>query len=122
MSGGRTFWRTQTLHSTRVRSLKSDTTNESVVSGFSRPASLVALKGFPRGGAEMFLNPNIRIGCSGWQYRHWRGDFYPAELPQHAWLDYYAQRFDTVEINNTFYRLPDAATFAAWGRRAPPGF
>jgi uncharacterized protein YecE (DUF72 family) len=70
----------------------------------------------------MFLNPNIRIGCSGWQYRHWRADFYPAELPQHEWLDYYAQRFDTVEINNTFYRLPDAATFAAWGRRVPRGF
>jgi uncharacterized protein YecE (DUF72 family) len=70
----------------------------------------------------MFLNPNIRIGCSGWQYRHWRGDFYPAELAPSRWLDYYASRFDTVEINNTFYRLPDAATFAAWGRRAPRGF
>ena len=70
----------------------------------------------------MSLNPNIRIGCSGWQYRHWRGDFYPAELPQSAWLDHYARRFDTVEINNTFYRLPEAPTFAAWARRAPPGF
>ena len=70
----------------------------------------------------MFLNPNIRIGCSGWQYTHWRGDFYPAELSQTQWLTYYAQRFDTVEINNTFYRLPEAATFASWGRRAPRGF
>src|SRR5262249_37843796 len=70
----------------------------------------------------MFLNPSIRIGCSGWQYTHWRGDFYPAELPQPTWLDYYAARFDTVEINNTFYRLPDAATFASWARRAPRGF
>ena len=70
----------------------------------------------------MFLNPNIRIGCSGWQYKHWRGDFYPAELPQQEWLGYYAERFDTVEINNTFYRLPEAATFASWGRRAPRGF
>jgi len=70
----------------------------------------------------MLLKPNIRIGCSGWQYKHWRGDFYPAELPQSAWLAYYAQRFDTVEINNTFYRLPEAATFASWGRRAPRGF
>ena len=67
-------------------------------------------------------NHNIRIGCSGWQYTHWRGDFYPAELPQTRWLEYYAERFDTVEINNTFYRLPDAATFAAWQRRAPRGF
>ena len=65
---------------------------------------------------------NIRIGCSGWQYQHWRGDFYPAELPQSRWLEYYAERFDTVEINNTFYRLPEAQTFAAWGRRAPRGF
>jgi hypothetical protein len=70
----------------------------------------------------MLSNPSIRIGCSGWQYQHWRGDFYPAELPQQQWLEYYAERFDTVEINNTFYRLPEAATFAAWGRRAPRGF
>jgi uncharacterized protein YecE (DUF72 family) len=70
----------------------------------------------------MFLNPNIRIGCSGWQYRHWRGIFYPAELPSSQWLNYYAQHFDTVEINSTFYRLPEAATFAAWRRRAPRGF
>jgi uncharacterized protein YecE (DUF72 family) len=70
----------------------------------------------------MLSNPSIRIGCSGWQYQHWRGDFYPAELPQQQWLEYYAERFDTVEINNTFYRLPAAATFAAWGRRAPRGF
>jgi uncharacterized protein YecE (DUF72 family) len=70
----------------------------------------------------MFLNPNIRIGCSGWQYRHWRGNFYPAGLPAHAWLDYYAGHFDTVEINNTFYRLPEASTFAAWRRRAARGF
>ena len=70
----------------------------------------------------MLSNPSIRIGCSGWQYKHWRGDFYPAELPEARWLEYYANRFDTVEINNTFYRLPEAATFAAWGRRAPRGF
>src|SRR4030095_10977539 len=77
---------------------------------------------FPRGDAEMSSNPNIRIGCSGWQYQHWRGLFYPAELPQARWLEHYARHFDTVEINNTFYRLPEASTFAAWGRRAPPGF
>ena len=70
----------------------------------------------------MSLNPNIRIGCSGWQYRHWRGDFYPAELSQNRWLEHYATRFDTVEINNTFYRLPEAATFAEWRRRVAPGF
>jgi uncharacterized protein YecE (DUF72 family) len=68
------------------------------------------------------LTPSVRIGCSGWQYRHWRGDFYPAELPAPRWLEYYAARFDTVEINNTFYRLPEVPTFAAWARRAPRGF
>jgi uncharacterized protein YecE (DUF72 family) len=62
------------------------------------------------------------VGCSGWQYRHWRGNFYPATLPASQWLDHYTTRFDTVEINNTFYRLPEAATFAAWRRRAPRGF
>jgi uncharacterized protein YecE (DUF72 family) len=63
-----------------------------------------------------------RIGCSGWQYKHWRGNFYPATLPQKGWLDYYAQRFDTVEINNTFYRLPESSSFREWRRRAPRGF
>ncbi len=70
----------------------------------------------------MSSNPSIRIGCSGWQYQHWRGDFYPAELPHARWLEFYAPTFDTVEINNTFYRLPEASTFAAWGRRVPRGF
>ena len=63
-----------------------------------------------------------RIGCSGWQYRHWRGNFYPGDLPQSRWLEHYATKFDTVEINNTFYRLPEASAFAAWARRAPRGF
>jgi uncharacterized protein YecE (DUF72 family) len=63
-----------------------------------------------------------RIGCSGWQYEHWRGNFYPATLPQKSWLDYYAQHFDTVEINNTFYRLPEPSSFQDWRRRAPRGF
>jgi uncharacterized protein YecE (DUF72 family) len=64
----------------------------------------------------------IRIGCSGWQYRHWRGDFYPADLPVDRWLDFYVRHFDTVELNNSFYRLPTAGAFAAWGRRTPMGF
>ena len=66
--------------------------------------------------------PLLRIGCSGWQYKHWRRNFYPAELSQTEWLEYYAQHFDTVEINNTFYRLPEASTFRQWARRAPEGF
>ena len=64
----------------------------------------------------------IRIGCSGWQYRDWRGDFYPSDLPANRWLEFYAQQFDTVELNASFYRLPQARTFAAWSRRLPPGF
>jgi len=64
----------------------------------------------------------MRIGCSGWNYRHWRGLFYPEGLPQKRWFDHYAATFDTVEINNSFYRLPSADTFAKWRDQAPPGF
>ena len=64
----------------------------------------------------------MRVGCSGWQYRHWRGEFYPADLQQARWFEYYAARFDTVEINNSFYRLPERSTFVAWARRAPMRF
>ncbi|NNM75453.1 DUF72 domain-containing protein [Sphingomonas sp. ID1715] len=64
----------------------------------------------------------IRIGCSGWNYRHWRGAFYPEGLPVKRWFDHYAAHFDTVEVNASFYRLPEAATFAKWRDQAPPGF
>jgi uncharacterized protein YecE (DUF72 family) len=64
----------------------------------------------------------VRVGCSGWQYRHWRGRFYPADLPAARWFEYYAGRFDTVEINNTVYRLPEESAFDAWRRSAPPRF
>ena len=63
-----------------------------------------------------------RVGCSGWEYKHWRGTFYPADLPRTEWFAYYASRFDTVEINNSFYRLPERSTFAAWRTRAPQEF
>jgi len=69
-----------------------------------------------------FSPPSLRVGCSGWQYKHWRGDFYPADLPVSRWLEYYSSRFDTVEINNSFYRLPDTRTFDRWRERVPPGF
>src|SRR5690606_11301428 len=64
----------------------------------------------------------VRIGCSGWIYKHWRGLFYPETLPVKRWFDYYAGEFDTVEINNSFYRLPKAETFDAWRKQAPAGF
>lgn len=66
--------------------------------------------------------PGIHVGCSGWVYRHWRGGFYPEELPQTRWFHHYAERFDTVEINASFYRLPLAKTFDGWRGKAPPGF
>jgi uncharacterized protein YecE (DUF72 family) len=64
----------------------------------------------------------VRIGCSGWNYRDWRGPVYPPSMPQRAWLDHYATLFDTVEVNNTFYRLPPASTVERWAEQAPPGF
>jgi uncharacterized protein YecE (DUF72 family) len=66
--------------------------------------------------------PQLRIGCSGYQYDHWRGVFYPAELPKRLWFEHYARHFDTVEVNNTFYRLPSKAAFERWRDEAPRGF
>ncbi len=64
----------------------------------------------------------IRISTSGWVYNHWRGIFYPKNLPQRDWFTYYAREFDTVEINNSFYRLPSADAFDTWRKQAPSGF
>jgi uncharacterized protein YecE (DUF72 family) len=64
----------------------------------------------------------VWLGTSGWQYRDWRGRFYPPALPQARWLEHYAERFRTVEVNNSFYRLPTAGTFASWRDRTPDDF
>ncbi len=64
----------------------------------------------------------LYVGTSGWQYAHWRRRFYPPDLRQASWLEHYAERFQTVEINNTFYRLPPASTFEAWRVRSPDDF
>jgi uncharacterized protein YecE (DUF72 family) len=64
----------------------------------------------------------LRIGCSGWNYKSWKGRFYPVALPPARWLQHYASVFDTVEINNTFYRLPEGSTFASWRAQMPEGF
>lgn len=64
----------------------------------------------------------LLIGTSGFQYRHWRETFYPRGVAQAKWLEYYAARFATVESNVAFYRLPEAATFAAWAERTPDDF
>jgi uncharacterized protein YecE (DUF72 family) len=62
------------------------------------------------------------IGTSGWQYRHWRGLFYARGLPTDRWFERYADSFDTVELNVTFYRQPRPSVFEGWARRAPDGF
>jgi uncharacterized protein YecE (DUF72 family) len=64
----------------------------------------------------------ILIGCSGWQYAGWRGRFYPSSLPAAQELSFYARRFETVELNNSFYRLPERATFARWAAQTPSTF
>jgi uncharacterized protein YecE (DUF72 family) len=64
----------------------------------------------------------LRVGTSGWQYRHWKGAFYPRDLAAARWLEYYATRFDVVEVNNTFYRLPERDTFVDWAKRTPANF
>jgi uncharacterized protein YecE (DUF72 family) len=63
------------------------------------------------------------IGCSGWNYADWRnGVFYPPRLPERRWLAFYAERFDTVELNTTFYHLPKRETVARWAAETPDGF
>jgi uncharacterized protein YecE (DUF72 family) len=64
----------------------------------------------------------VRVGTSGWQYRDWRPAFYPQGLPQRSWLEFYAERFATVESNNAFYRLPEGSVFEAWAQRTLPDF
>ena len=61
-------------------------------------------------------------GTSGWQYRDWRGAFYPADVPQRRWLEHYATQFATVENNGIFYRLPPRETFASWQARVTGDF
>jgi uncharacterized protein YecE (DUF72 family) len=72
--------------------------------------------------AENGGSANLRVGTSGWSYPGWRGRFYPAGLPSKGWLPFYAERFNTVEINMTFYRLPKPDDFKKWSDLTPPGF
>jgi uncharacterized protein YecE (DUF72 family) len=64
----------------------------------------------------------LEIGTSGWQYRDWKGAFYPQKMPQRLWLERYAEAFATVEVNNAFYRLPERSTFENWRKRTPDDF
>src|SRR5579872_5068794 len=64
----------------------------------------------------------VYIGTSGWHYQHWRGPFYPEKLPASKMLEFYTQHFDTVELNNTFYRLPPEKGLAQWRETTPAHF
>jgi len=64
----------------------------------------------------------VRIGCSGWSYDDWRGGIYPVDLPKRRWLERYAEVFDTVEVNATFYRLPKRSTVEKWAEQVPGNF
>ena len=70
----------------------------------------------------MMNQGRICIGTSGWNYPHWRGAFYPQELPQREWLRYYSDRLQSVEINNTFYQLPERSTMEQWKASVPDSF
>jgi len=65
---------------------------------------------------------DVHVGCSGWNYRHWRGVLYPGDLKQKDWLAFYADRFDTIELNVTFYGQPSEATFEKWYATVPDRF
>jgi uncharacterized protein YecE (DUF72 family) len=65
---------------------------------------------------------SVRVGCSGWNYPHWRERVYPKGLPERRWLEHYATLFDTVEVNSTFYRLPVRTAVAGWVEQTPDGF
>jgi uncharacterized protein YecE (DUF72 family) len=64
----------------------------------------------------------VRVGCSGWSYKDWRGIVYPQAVPQRLWFEHYQQLFDTVELNSTFYRLPTTTAVESWAAAAHPGF
>lgn len=65
---------------------------------------------------------DLRVGCSGWSYKDWVGLVYPEGAPSSSWFGHYSSRFDTVELNNTFYRLPSVETVEHWCGQAPDGF
>src|SRR4051812_28713219 len=64
----------------------------------------------------------LYVGTSGFAYKEWKGPFYPADLPDARMLRYYGERFGTVEINNTFYRMPKTSVVESWAAEVPEGF
>jgi uncharacterized protein YecE (DUF72 family) len=83
---------------------------------------MVHLAGVPGPGGGQNRGVRILVGTSGWQYRDWRGRFYPRAVPQKGWLAYFSARFPIVEVNNTFYNLPKEETFVAWRDGSADGF
>jgi uncharacterized protein YecE (DUF72 family) len=65
---------------------------------------------------------NVHVGTSGWNYPEWKGSFYPRDMKPAGMLAYYAGRFSTVEVNNTFYRMPTPAIVEGWASAVPPAF
>jgi uncharacterized protein YecE (DUF72 family) len=65
---------------------------------------------------------SLHVGTSGWNYKHWRGPFYPDDLSSKRWLEYYVDRLSSVEINNSFYNLPETKTLKAWNATTPKSF
>ena len=106
----------------RIRRQQDDGTfGTSSVSTSERNGPTVGAAGIHLASASA-VSERVRVGCSGWQYKHWCGNFYPDDLPQKRWFEHYASVFDTVEVNNSFYKLPEAETFAGWAARAPRQF
>lgn len=70
----------------------------------------------------MSKKSKIYIGTSGYSYEHWKSLFYPKDLPSYKWLEYYTKYFNTVELNVTFYRLPQKSAFKSWYKRTPKDF
>lgn len=86
------------------------------------PVASSDLQRQPSRGVQLGPNTLVHIGTSGWHYKHWVGDFYPQRYPPDKMFSWYAREFHTVEINNSFYRLPEEKTFQRWKGLAPRGF
>jgi uncharacterized protein YecE (DUF72 family) len=72
--------------------------------------------------SERFDHKHVHVGTSGWSYKHWRGIFYPDNLSSKQYLQHFSHYFSTVEINNSFYRLPEESSFLKWKEETPPAF
>lgn len=71
---------------------------------------------------QAMKSDSIHIGTSGWHYSHWKGIYYPLDMKETEWLSYYANQFQTVEINNTFYQLPETSKLRSWYDCVPDNF